>query len=172
MGPLRLTQVCFACSLPFLPPVNPFVSQAQVHGEPLLPQNTFLPPSPQQGREQEIFKAKAPHAGCIVCDEPSGATAHEIFTLVCSLFFFFFFSLLLLLLGPMCSAQFRRSCRWRGGTWVLGMEGLEGSKARRDGSQTEDLRGGKATCKGNMEGGKNIYQMRGTMRSKTNLNMG
>lgn len=36
----------------------------------------------------------------------------------------------------------------------LGVEGLEGSKARRDGSQNEDLRGGKATCKGNMEGGK------------------
>lgn len=65
-----------------VPPMKPFVSrpQAQVHSKASYSPPTHL--SPSTGSRTRDFKAKALRACCIVCDEPSGATAHENCTLV------------------------------------------------------------------------------------------
>lgn len=133
------------------PPMKPFVSlpQAHVHGKASCSPPTHL--SSSTGSRTRGFKAKALRACCIVCDEPSGATAHENCTLVLfsphSRFF------LRLFLRPMCSAQFRHSCRWRGGT--------SGGQSPVRRSKSEDLRGGKTTCEGNKK-----KPRRGTMNTK------
>lgn len=64
------------------PPMKPFVSlpQAHVHGKASCSPPTHL--SSSTGSRTRGFKAKALRACCIVCDEPSGATAHENCTLV------------------------------------------------------------------------------------------
>lgn len=109
-----------------VPPVKSFVSrpQAHIHGKTSYSPPTHL--SPSTGSRTRGFKAKALRACCIVCDEPSGATAHENCTLVLfspPISFVFY----RLFLRPMCSAQFRHCC-----AKPCEMEQERGPKGRKD----------------------------------------
>lgn len=119
------------------PPIKPFVfqPQAQVHGKVSYSPHT---PFPSTGSRTRGFKAKALRARCIVCDEPSGATAHENCTLVFfsfSSFFYFFFKA-----APeadvLSSIQTQLQMKRRN---IGGQSPVRWSK-------NEDLRGGKTTC--------------------------
>lgn len=119
------------------PPIKPFVfqPQAQVHGKVSYSPHT---PFPSTGSRTRGFKAKALRARCIVCDEPSGATAHENCTLVFCFFsplFFFFFKA-----APeadvLSSIQTQLQMKRRN---IGGQSPVRWSK-------NEDLRGGKTTC--------------------------
>lgn len=137
-----------------VPPVKPFVSrpQAHIHGKTSYsPPHTHTHLSPSTGSRTRGFKAKALRACCIVCDEPSGATAHENCTLVLPpppISFVF--------LKAVPEADVLSSIQA-----LLQMKGGGGVQSPVRWSKNEDLRGGKTTCEGNKK-----KQRRGTMKTK------